>query len=258
MTIASTTRTRLLASAAVLAVAVMLPAFAGPASAKQTPGLEGGVQLAQAASGSGNGTLSPSPSTGAPVPSTNPASPTAPAEKVAPPASTTTPGLSGTSASGSKTTPSNSASTTGSKPVHQPSAADTASGKGNPTRAQARIDNLKKQLKITSAQEPQWNALAQVMSDNQQQMEQLYQDRRSKGDTMTAVDDLDSYAKITDAQADNLKKLVPAFQALYDTMSPAQKKTADTLFRHNGRRTAPSHASAKAPAKTATPSASPS
>jgi len=46
------------------------------------------------------------------------------------------------------------------------------------------------------------------------------------------VDDLQSYAAIADAHADGLKKLIPAFQALYTAMSDDQKKTADMLFRH--------------------------
>jgi hypothetical protein len=38
--------------------------------------------------------------------------------------------------------------------------------------------------------------------------------------------------------AQDMQKLVPAFQTLYDTMSDSQKKTADQVFRddaHRGR-----------------------
>ena len=52
---------------------------------------------------------------------------------------------------------------------------------------------------------------------------------------MNAVDDLKSYGEITDAHADGIKKFTPVFATLYDSMSDAQKKQADTLFRHGGK-----------------------
>ena len=48
--------------------------------------------------------------------------------------------------------------------------------------------------------------------------------------TMTALDDLRSYEQLAEAHADGTKKLLPRFEALYDNMSDAQKKTADTVF----------------------------
>ena len=76
--------------------------------------------------------------------------------------------------------------------------------------------------------------------------------RADKAKTMTAVDDLKSYAEIADAHADGLKKFVPAFEALYASMSDAQKANANTLFRGHGR----SRTAAKKKAKS-NPSASP-
>ena len=104
-------------------------------------------------------------------------------------------------------------------------------------RVEARIKSLHDRLAITSAQEPQWNAVAQVMRDNAQQMEgAIRQRQQAKG--MSAIDDLKAYQGIAEAHAQGLQKLVPAFQALYDTMSDEQKKNADTIFgqsRHRGR-----------------------
>ena len=48
---------------------------------------------------------------------------------------------------------------------------------------------------------------------------------------MTAIDDLNSYSAITGAHLEGIKKFTTAFSTLYDEMSPAQKKEADTLFR---------------------------
>lgn len=96
-------------------------------------------------------------------------------------------------------------------------------------RVDAHIKRLHDQLKITPAQEPQWNAVAQAMRDNAQQMQGAIQQRQQAA-KMTAVDDLKAYQAIADAHSQGLQKLIPAFQALYATMSDDQKKNADTVF----------------------------
>jgi hypothetical protein len=63
-------------------------------------------------------------------------------------------------------------------------------------------------------------------------MDELTQTRADHAKDMTAIDDLKSYGEITAAHADGIKKLTPVFAALYDTLSDAQKKDADALFRH--------------------------
>jgi periplasmic protein CpxP/Spy len=103
-------------------------------------------------------------------------------------------------------------------------------------RVEARITDMHAKLKITQAQEDQWGKVAQAMRDNQKAIEPLIEDRVKNAKTMTAIDDLKSYAAITDAHADGLKKFTPAFEALYAGMSDAQKKDADTLFRHGAKR----------------------
>ena len=78
-------------------------------------------------------------------------------------------------------------------------------------RVEARIKDMHAKLKITQA-------------------------RSEHAKTMTAVDDLKSYAEITDAHADGIKKFTPVFATLYAEMPDAQKKEADTLFRHGTRK----------------------
>jgi periplasmic protein CpxP/Spy len=97
-------------------------------------------------------------------------------------------------------------------------------------RVESRISEMHTKLKITPAQEGQWNSVAQVMRDNAKTLDTLTQARINNANTMTAVADLKSYSEITDAHAEGLKKFVAAFQALYDSMSDAQKKAADALF----------------------------
>jgi len=136
--------------------------------------------------------------------------------------------------------PSIAAPNASSSSATAPSArAATATSAGSPTiksrgdaQVEARITQLHKELKISKDQESDWNTLAQDMRDNARQMSSLLQERAaaSKSKPMSAVDNLKSYEKITDAQADGLKKITPDFEKLYVSMSPAQKKTADTVF----------------------------
>jgi ERCC4-related helicase len=105
-----------------------------------------------------------------------------------------------------------------------PSAASTTE-----SRVEARIKSLHDRLKITGAEEPQWNGVAQAMRDNAGQMQQAMQ-QRQQSRSMSAVDDLKAYQAIAEAHAQGLQKLIPAFQTLYDSLSDAQKKQADALF----------------------------
>lgn len=100
------------------------------------------------------------------------------------------------------------------------------------SQVEARITQLHRELKITKDQETDWNTMAQDMRDNAQKMASLIQERNNaaKSKPMNAVDNLKNYQEIADAHADGLKKIVPDFEKLYDEMSPAQKKTADTVF----------------------------
>jgi len=47
----------------------------------------------------------------------------------------------------------------------------------------------------------------------------------------TAVDDLRAFIKYNELELTGLKKMLPALEALYATLSPAQKKAADAAFR---------------------------
>lgn len=111
-------------------------------------------------------------------------------------------------------------------------------------RVETRIKQLHEQLQITAAQEPQWNAVAQAMRDDAAAMQSVIAKRRQSNGQMTAVDDLRSYEEIAETHVAGLQKLIPAFQALYDTMSPEQKKNADAAFSRQHR------AGRRAPAKT--------
>jgi hypothetical protein len=118
---------------------------------------------------------------------------------------------------------------------HKNVAATTSSskivGKSSHTdRVEARIADLRSKLKITPDQEDKWNNVTQVMRENAQKLDSLTQTRIQNTNKMTAIEDLNSYSQIADAHAEGLKKFIPAFQALYDSMPDAQKKQADAMF----------------------------
>jgi periplasmic protein CpxP/Spy len=105
-------------------------------------------------------------------------------------------------------------------------------------RVETHIKELHSQLKITPDQEDKWNAFAQVMRENAQAMQSQIEQRVKNQQNMNALDDLTSYEQITETHAEGVKRLVPAFQALYDSMSPEQKKNADMVFARYGRQMA--------------------
>jgi Skp family chaperone for outer membrane proteins len=93
------------------------------------------------------------------------------------------------------------------------------------------ITKLHTELKITPAQQPQWDPFAQVMRDNARDMDQSLQQRGTTLATMSAVDDMQSYAQVAQQHAQDMQKLSAAFQTLYASMSDDQKKNADMVFR---------------------------
>jgi hypothetical protein len=93
------------------------------------------------------------------------------------------------------------------------------------------IAHLHEELKITPSQETRFQKLADVMRENAETMGSLAKSRADSAKTMTAMDDLQSYAEISEAHAEGSKKMIAAFQPLYDSMSDDQKTIADREFR---------------------------
>jgi LTXXQ motif family protein len=114
----------------------------------------------------------------------------------------------------------------------QPAPASAGKATRMADRVEARIKSLHDGLKITAAQEPQWQAVADVMRENARAVGALIEEREAKAKTETAVDDLHAYSAIADAHAAGIKKLAAAFETLYASLSDAQKKEADSMFRH--------------------------
>lgn len=95
-----------------------------------------------------------------------------------------------------------------------------------------RIEALRAELGISTAQTPLWTAFAQAMRENAQSTDALFAQRAGAVAAMNAVDNMHNYARIARAYADNTERLAAAFDSLYASLSEAQKRTADTIFRH--------------------------
>jgi protein CpxP len=109
-------------------------------------------------------------------------------------------------------------------------AAPAAPGGGSEVDHQ--IADLKKQLKITPQQEPQFNAFAEVMRNNAKELDAVA--GQAGPQSTNAVEELKGFQQFTETQAAGLKRLVPALQALYDTLSDPQKKVADQVMGGGG------------------------
>lgn len=99
-------------------------------------------------------------------------------------------------------------------------------------RVETRITELHSKIHITPAQENQWGKVAQVMRDNAKRQGELFHSRMENAKTLTAVEEMKSYAEISAAHADGAQQLIPVFETLYASMSDAQKKQADEAFHH--------------------------
>lgn len=124
-------------------------------------------------------------------------------------------------------------------PPPPPAAAAAPAPPGPDSRVEVRIKSLHARLRITPAEEPQWQAFAAVMRDDAKTTGALVEARVAKLNTMTAVDDLNSYAAIAAAHAAGVQKLATAFEPLYAAMPDAQKKRADAVFRARPQRPPP-------------------
>ena len=105
-------------------------------------------------------------------------------------------------------------------------------GQSMETLVESRIADLHSRLHITPEQSQQWDPFAQMMRDNAKAMDELYQQRAEKMNSMSAVDNMQSYAQIEQQRAQDVQKLVPTFQTLYNSLSDQQKKLADGMFRN--------------------------
>ena len=99
---------------------------------------------------------------------------------------------------------------------------------GGDQQIEGQIADLRRRLSITPAQQQQFDALAQVMRQNDIEMSKLAtQQPRSKPNAVEAVR---AAQQIAQADAEGLGRMLPKLEALYGTLSDQQKRAADQLF----------------------------
>jgi periplasmic protein CpxP/Spy len=114
-----------------------------------------------------------------------------------------------------------------------PMAGHPVVGKNAEERVARRINELHAQLRITPAEQQQWEQFAQVMRANAREMDQTFMQRAEQFPSMNAVQNMQSYEQIAEAHAQHVQKLVTAFENLYNAMPDQQKQLADQVFRTN-------------------------
>ncbi len=117
-----------------------------------------------------------------------------------------------------------------------PTSSHAVPGNSAEQRVEEHIKELHSQLRITSAEQAQWEQFANVMRDNARDMDQAFAQRMQQYPTMNALQNMQSYEQISEAHAQHLQKLVPAFETLYNAMPEAQKQLADQVFRANAQK----------------------
>ena len=116
--------------------------------------------------------------------------------------------------------------------VQTPTPLTDAATKRAAERIESHIADLHRRLAITPAQEPLWAVFADVMRENGKAVEQSYRSSQAHSAPLSAVEDMRNYAAVTRLHADNVQRLLPPFERLYDAMSPDQRKVTDQTFQN--------------------------
>jgi hypothetical protein len=99
-----------------------------------------------------------------------------------------------------------------------------------PETVDQRVAMLHASLKITPAEEPQWMPVVQAMRENEAAMQKLMAETTAKPHPLSAIEDLKTYERFTQAHVSGLKTLISSFETLYAAMPDSQKAVADRVF----------------------------
>ncbi len=105
-------------------------------------------------------------------------------------------------------------------------------------RIEARLAYIKTALKITAAQEPQWNAYADVMRKGAKEAEQRMQDWRAQhkpgargpAQRLNAIERLERMQTFHANAVTRINELLAVEKPLYAALSPEQKRVADQVL----------------------------
>jgi len=109
-----------------------------------------------------------------------------------------------------------------------------------PSHIEGRIAFLKAELKITPAQEAQFEKVAQALRQSADERRRSFEQVRVNRDQPpNALQALEMQARFSATRAQQTDRFLAAFRPLYDSLSPEQKKSADDIMaphRHFGGR----------------------
>jgi periplasmic protein CpxP/Spy len=111
-------------------------------------------------------------------------------------------------------------------------------------RVEARLAYVKTALKITDAQQSQWDAYANVVRKHAQDMEQRFQSRHhgepghARQQRPTAIERLERTQSFLAEAVTRVNRLLAVEKPLYETLSSEQQKVADVVLAPRFRSTA--------------------
>jgi protein CpxP len=116
-------------------------------------------------------------------------------------------------------------------------------------RVEARLAYARTALKITDAQQPQWDSFANVLRNHARAMDQRSQQRRAQWEasraqgaessqpqprSVTAIERLERSQQRTAERSARLTEVIAAAKPLYAALSPEQKQIADGMLARQG------------------------
>lgn len=107
--------------------------------------------------------------------------------------------------------------------------------------ADKRLTRLKADLKITSAQEPAWNAYAEQVRQHAGELQAMHNQMRQQRESASgnarpsAPDRIERQAQFAKQQGEYLERLAGLTKDLYATLTPEQKTLADQRLGGGGR-----------------------
>ena len=113
-------------------------------------------------------------------------------------------------------------------------------------RVEARLAYIRTALKITDAQQPQWDSFANVLRKHAQSMDQRMQARRASAPQggaqrpdhgqVSAIERLERTQQRMAQRSARLTEVITVAKPLYATLSPEQKQVADSMIARQGGR----------------------
>jgi hypothetical protein len=115
-------------------------------------------------------------------------------------------------------------------------------------RVEARLAYARTALKITDAQQPQWDNFANVLRKHARAMDQRMQERHARFEAtraqgqgarperpqFSAIDRLERMQQRTAERSARLNEVIAAAKPLYASLSPEQKQIADNMLSQRG------------------------